>query len=51
MDDFAVGQMVWLVVNGVRQVKLKVVELGDPLKCRFPDGHIEEVFQDELEIA
>lgn len=49
-SDLKVGQMVWLIFNSMKVERLKIASLN-PLKCRFPDGHLEEVFADELEEA
>ena len=47
-DDIKKGDTLWLVVNKVRHAKVIIIEV-DPITARFPDGHWEEVFEDELE--
>jgi hypothetical protein len=48
ISQVKIRQSVWLNAAGMERILVVIVSL-DPLEVRFPDGHIEEVFIDELE--
>ncbi len=46
------GKEYWLLVNGQRECKVMVVDLCDEedfVTIRAPDGHLENVFPEELQ--